>query len=104
MWKIFRNLLCFGCESEHFKSAKGYTSLEAFSDYPSSSDVSEEMNNGDVIKSNQIPKPSLSTNRVQPPPDIEVIDESLIIADFVYGFHDEENTMENNESTDLTSK
>ena len=41
--------------------------------------------NNDVIKSDQIPKPDLFTGRVQPPPDIEVIDESLIIADFVYG-------------------
>ena len=94
MWKIFQNFLCFGCESERSKSAKEYTSLESSSNYPSSSDVSEEMNNGDVIKPDQIPKPNLFTDRVQPPPDIEVIDESLIIADFVYGCSDDENTTE----------
>lgn len=91
--------MCFGCESAHSKASKQYTSLHTSCDYstsPTTSDFSEEMNNGvgtsstainndDVIKRNQIPKPNLFSNRVQPPSDIEVIDESLIIADFVYG-------------------
>ena len=94
--------MCFGCESAHSKASKRYTSLDTSGEYAASSttsDMSEEMNcgistsstatiinnDGDVIKRNQIPKPDLFANRVQPPPDIEVIDESLIIADFVYG-------------------
>lgn len=44
--------------------------------------------NDDFTKHDLIPKPGMSTGRVQPPPDIEVIDESLIIGDFDYGqFH-----------------
>ena len=96
--------MCFGCESAHSKASKRYTSLDTSGEYAASSttsDLSEEMNNDiggissaaiimnddgvDIIKRNQIPKPDLFANRVQPPPNIEVIDESLIIADFVYG-------------------
>lgn len=81
-----RNFLCFGCGVDCLSSPKDYSNLDSSSDYPSSSDVSLEINNGDDLSNNsdQIPKPDMFTGRVQPPPDIEVIDESLIIGDFDY--------------------
>ena len=61
------------------------TNLESSSDYPPfSSDLSELYNINGVTKQDHIPKPDISTDKVQPP-DVEVIDESEIIGEFVYG-------------------
>ena len=82
MWRIVRNFWCLGCESQQQRKHRSYTNLESSSDYPSSSDLSER-ENSDLIKSDQIPKPDIKTDKVQPP-DIEIIDESEIIGDLVY--------------------
>ena len=74
--------------------------MESSSDYPSSSsDLSELDNINGVTKQDHIPKPDISTDKVQPP-DIEVIDESEIIGEFVYG----DIADDNNDDGDVAKK
>merc|ERR1719318_2153875 len=77
MWKILRNFWRLGCESEQEKRRRAYTNLENSSDFPSSSDSSDR-ESIDIVKPDQIPKPDVATGKVQPPPDIAIIDEDEI--------------------------
>ena len=82
MWKILRNFWCLGCESEQEKRRKAYTNLENSSDFPSSSDSSDR-ENSEIAKPDQIPKPDVATDKVQPP-DIAIIDEDEIAGDITF--------------------
>lgn len=82
MWKILRNFWCLGCESELEKRRKADSNLENSSDFPSSSDSSDR-ENSEGFKPDEIPKPGILTDKVQPP-DIAIIDEDEIAGEIIY--------------------
>jgi len=65
IWKILQNFWCLGCESAQHKAT---LSRESSSDYPSSSETDPD--SADMPKPDEIPKPTIMTDSVQPERDL----------------------------------
>lgn len=90
-WKIVQNFWCLGCESTQQKKYKDYSNLKTTEEFTCTSDPEDN-----TIYITKIPKPDLvSTNRVQPAVDNDVIDDTEIIGDFDYGDFITTNTNDN---------